>query len=146
MNKKATLDLLCFPSRTMYCMGPSPHSNVCDCRSILATLAGRIKEMQTSRVSRLTSWTVLKVSRSPLQKAISKLSVQSNSKALARKHEALNCLPSRLTAPTCNEIEAIVCVQPRTSHVPTGSVKPRSFHGAFNQTKGFQLCGDTANI
>ena len=37
VNKKASLDVLCFPSRTMHCMGPSPHSNVCDCRSILAT-------------------------------------------------------------------------------------------------------------
>ena len=38
VNKKASLDVLCYPSRTMYCMGPSPHSNVCDCRSILATI------------------------------------------------------------------------------------------------------------
>ena len=37
VNKKASLDVLCFPSRTMHCMGPSPNSNVCDCRSILAT-------------------------------------------------------------------------------------------------------------
>ena len=43
MNKKASLDVLCYPSRTMYCMGPSPHSNVCDCRSILAT-----REVQAS--------------------------------------------------------------------------------------------------
>ena len=37
VNNKASLDVLCYPSRAMYCMGPSPHSNVCDCRSILAT-------------------------------------------------------------------------------------------------------------
>ena len=27
----------------------------------------------------------------------------------------------------------------------TGSVKPRSFHGAFNQTKGFHICTDTCS-
>ena len=42
MNKKASLDVLCYPSRTMYCMGPSPHSNVCDCRSILATFTEHV--------------------------------------------------------------------------------------------------------
>ena len=39
--------------------------------------------------------------------------------------------------------EAIVGVQPRTSRVTTGSVKPRSSHGAFNKTIGFQICTDT---
>ena len=29
------------------------------------------------------------------------------------------------------------------THVPTGSMKPRSFHGALNQTKVFQLQSDT---
>ena len=48
MNKKASLDVLCFPSRTMYCMGPSPHSNVCDCRSILATVPDEWQASTTS--------------------------------------------------------------------------------------------------
>ena len=34
-------------------------------------------------------------------------------------------------------------MKPRTSHVTTGSVKPRSSDGAFNQTKGFQICTDS---
>ena len=52
----------------------------------------------------------------------------------------------RLTwpAPTCSSIHArsdcLRATGPRcTSHVTTGSVKPRSSHGAFNQTKGFQI-------
>ena len=37
-------------------------------------------------------------------------------------------------------------MQPRTSHVTTGSVKPRSSDGAFNQTKawkGFEICTES---
>ena len=55
--------------------------------------------------------------------------------------------PIRLTWPRPRAVrsmhEAIVWVQPRTSHVTTGSVKPRSSDGAFNQTKGFQICTES---
>ena len=35
VSKKATLDDLYYPSRTMDFMGPSPLLNVCECRSFL---------------------------------------------------------------------------------------------------------------
>ena len=54
--------------------------------------------------------------------------------------------PSHLTAPTPRAVRSMqsdFLSATRASHVPTGSVKPRSFHGAFNQTQGFQICTDT---